>query len=190
MARQIPDERIFAAALETIAARGYAGATTRQIAAAAGINEVTLFRRFGSKAALVQAALRSEIERFDAGGGATYTGDLRGDLLRVVTLYAELVGRSGRLISVMLAELPRAAELRDVVDLPQAIIRAVAALVERYQHEGLLRPEPPLQAVASLLGPVMVAGLMAPLDTKTRPPPPNPGDHVDRYLVGRGAACS
>lgn len=40
--------RLFQAALELLAERGYRGATTREIARRAGVSEVTLFRRFGS----------------------------------------------------------------------------------------------------------------------------------------------
>lgn len=190
MAKQIPDEQIFDAALETISTRGYAGATTKQIAATAGINEVTLFRRFGTKAKLLRGALAAEVGRFEAAGGATHTGDLRQDLIRVVALYQELVVRSGRLLPVVLAELPRDPALREAIDLPQAVIRAIATLLERYQREGLLRPEPPLQAVAALLGPVLVVALVVPLNTETRPPALDPAEHVDRYLVGRGAPCA
>ncbi len=39
---------------------GYRGTTTRRIAAEAGVNEVTLFRHFGSKDELIKAALRRE----------------------------------------------------------------------------------------------------------------------------------
>lgn len=46
---------------------GFRGATTRRIAEAAGVNEVTLFRTFGSKEALIAEALRS---RAGAGGEA------------------------------------------------------------------------------------------------------------------------
>jgi outer membrane protein TolC len=38
---------------------GFRGATTRRIAEEAGVNEVTLFRLFGSKAALIQEAVRA-----------------------------------------------------------------------------------------------------------------------------------
>ncbi|HGY10053.1 MAG TPA: TetR/AcrR family transcriptional regulator, partial [Oceanithermus profundus] len=51
-------ERLLEAALELLAERGYRGATTRAIAERAGVAEVTLFRRFGSKARLLAEAVR------------------------------------------------------------------------------------------------------------------------------------
>jgi AcrR family transcriptional regulator len=51
--------RILDAAARVYAEFGYRGATTRRIAVAAGVNEVTLFRTFGSKAALLDEAMRS-----------------------------------------------------------------------------------------------------------------------------------
>jgi AcrR family transcriptional regulator len=47
--------RIIEAAARVYAAHGYRGATTRRIAEEAGVNEVTLFRQFGSKSALLDA---------------------------------------------------------------------------------------------------------------------------------------
>lgn len=51
-------DRILDAAARVYAEFGFRGATTRRIALAAGVNEVTLFRTFGSKAALIDEALR------------------------------------------------------------------------------------------------------------------------------------
>ena len=53
--------RILAAAARVYAQYGFRGATTRLIAAEAGVNEVTLFRTFGSKAELLQAMLQSQV---------------------------------------------------------------------------------------------------------------------------------
>jgi AcrR family transcriptional regulator len=51
-------ERILEAALRVFAEAGTRGATTRRIAEAAGVNEVTLFRQFGSKDALLRDAIQ------------------------------------------------------------------------------------------------------------------------------------
>ncbi len=48
-------ESILHAARELFAEKGFSNITTRQIARKAGVNEVTLFRHFGSKAALYEA---------------------------------------------------------------------------------------------------------------------------------------
>jgi AcrR family transcriptional regulator len=52
----VRDELLVAAA-RVYAEAGYRGATTRRIALAAGVNEITLFRHFGSKDALLREAL-------------------------------------------------------------------------------------------------------------------------------------
>jgi AcrR family transcriptional regulator len=43
------EQKILDAALSVLVSRGYEGITTRRIAEAAGVNEVTLFRKFQSK---------------------------------------------------------------------------------------------------------------------------------------------
>lgn len=50
-------EQLLGAALQVYAEAGSRGATTRRIAEVAGVNEVTLFRHFGSKDALIRGAL-------------------------------------------------------------------------------------------------------------------------------------
>ena len=51
-------ERLIEAAARVYAACGFRGATTRRIAEEAGVNEVTIFRLFGSKASLIEEAMR------------------------------------------------------------------------------------------------------------------------------------
>ena len=50
-------DELLTAAARVYAEAGYRGATTRRIALAAGVNEITLFRHFGSKDALLREAL-------------------------------------------------------------------------------------------------------------------------------------
>jgi AcrR family transcriptional regulator len=54
-------DRILDAAKKVYAQHGFRGATTRLIAIEAGVNEVTLFRTFGSKAALFEALMQSHV---------------------------------------------------------------------------------------------------------------------------------
>jgi AcrR family transcriptional regulator len=50
-------EQLLEAATRLYAEAGYRGATTRRIATQAGVNEITLFRHFGSKDALIREAI-------------------------------------------------------------------------------------------------------------------------------------
>jgi outer membrane protein len=52
-------QHLIDAAARVYADVGFRGATTRRIADEAGVNEVTLFRLFGSKAALIEEAIRA-----------------------------------------------------------------------------------------------------------------------------------
>src|SRR4051795_3222839 len=54
-------DRILEAAKKVYAQHGFRGATTRLIAIEADVNEVTLFRTFGSKAALFEALLQTHV---------------------------------------------------------------------------------------------------------------------------------
>lgn len=54
-------ERILEAAARVYAKHGFRGATTRLIALEAGVNEVTLFRTFGSKGALLESVLMQHV---------------------------------------------------------------------------------------------------------------------------------
>jgi AcrR family transcriptional regulator len=51
-------DEILAAAAAVFAQHGFRGSTTRRIAVAAGVNEITIFRQFGSKEALLREAMQ------------------------------------------------------------------------------------------------------------------------------------
>jgi AcrR family transcriptional regulator len=51
-------DEILAAAACVFGQHGFRGSTTRRIADAAGVNEITLFRQFGSKEALIREAMQ------------------------------------------------------------------------------------------------------------------------------------
>lgn len=185
MPKSISDDQILDAVVETLSARGYDGATTRQIAADADVNEVTLFRRFGTKAELLAAAMQRELVRFEGQGGAEYTGDVTSDLRTVVSLYRQLLQRHARLVPVLLIEFRRRPELAEVAGIALRVVHSVAGLLLRYQSEGVLAKESPAQAASCLLGPVFVLGLAGGSGVPAPAGTFCVEEHVARFIAGR-----
>ena len=80
-------ERILTAARDVIGRKGKRGATTREIADVAGVNEATIFRHFGTKEALLVACAQhfcGYLELADV--AAALSGGLADDLLAVARL--------------------------------------------------------------------------------------------------------
>ena len=92
MPAAVPEHRILDAAVQVIVECGYERATVAQIAAAAGVGEATLYRRFGDKDSLLREALQAEVNRFTT-EAAGQTGDVVVDLERAVRAYMELMAR-------------------------------------------------------------------------------------------------
>ena len=184
MPKVIADMKIFEAVMETIAERGYAGATTRQIAEAAGVSEVTLFRKFGSKAELVKRTISALVEQTKFESATQYSGDIHADLLRVVKAYREGVIRNEHFFFVLFAELSRTPELADSFSQPLGLFQSIGKLLSRYQAEGVLKPENPLHSVASLLGPLIYFSMIARSAGETMPPMESEA-HVLHFLEGR-----
>lgn len=185
MPKIIAEEDIYQAVMESIIERGYSGATTKQIAQAAGISEVTLFRKYGSKAELVKQAIINEAEKIDFPSAAQYTGDVSADLLRVVELYQGSTQQHGPFFYTVLLEVPRHPDLTDLLESPFSLVQNVAQLVARYQGEGTLQDEHPLHAVAALLGPLMITNMIRQTGPSLPFPPLDLEVLVRNFLDGR-----
>ena len=88
MPKVIDEGEIYGAALEILISQGYEGATTQKIADRAGVNEVTLFRRYGSKAGLFERVIEHQLSDTLL-NKLVYTGELEADLLAIVEAYVE-----------------------------------------------------------------------------------------------------
>ena len=155
--------RLLAAALKLIGEEGYHGATTRAIAAEAGVSEVTLFRRFGTKIELTTAALTSVTDEFRA-VGAEPTEDVHADLVRLGEAYRRFVdGRPG-LVARLLAEVTVGSEIGNIVaDLIAGNAAAASSLIVHHQRAGRLRSGPAYSLLSAFLGPILLAATVGPV---------------------------
>lgn len=107
VAASVRREQILAAASRVFGERGYIGATTDQVAKAAGISQPYVVRMFGSKENLfvevLDRALTKLVEAFR--GALADVGDDRGDrelvMSRLGAEYADLISDRGILLSLM-----------------------------------------------------------------------------------------
>ena len=185
MPKIIDDENVYRAAMQVVIERGYARAKTKEIAEAAGISEVTLFRKYGSKAELIKQAITATAEQMDFTSACHYTGDVVADLERVVQAYQDLSAQHGQFITTLMGEIARHPELGDLLDAPLQLMEGVAALLARYQAEGILQPELPIQTVAALLGPLMIANMIRQANAAISLPPLEAARHVEFFMNGR-----
>jgi|GEM_PF-2075948 len=118
-------------------------------------------------------------ERFE------YTGNVEADLLRVVRFYHTLVQTRGRVIAMMLNEVPRQPELLELTQSPLTIVGKIITMLERYQQEGALVAEPPTHAFITLVGPLFMSMILGSVQPSLSAVPFDPSQHVRRYLQGR-----
>ncbi|MCC6317063.1 MAG: TetR/AcrR family transcriptional regulator [Gemmatimonadaceae bacterium] len=108
-------QRLLEAAAAVFAEAGFRGATTRRIAEAAGVNEVTLFRLFGSKSQLMSEAFECVHPTLRAALPARPGSDVEAEL--VTWAEAHLLGmrQIRHLIRKTMAELEEHPEMSEFV---------------------------------------------------------------------------
>jgi AcrR family transcriptional regulator len=184
MPKVINEGEVFKAVLGVLVTRGYENATTSEMAAAAEIHEATLFRKYGSKVGLVERAIRDQLSTAPLSKVA-YTGDLRADLLTILNAYVATNEEFGEIMPVLLLEIPRYPELKDVLQTPLANIQGLVEIIARYQKEGRLKNEPPLTCITVLLAPLLLNKMFLRANPGLPAPAIDLHEYVECFLNGR-----
>jgi hypothetical protein len=95
--------------------------------------------------------------------------------------------RHGPFIVILFLEFPRHPELAGLIDRPWSMVKAVEALILRYQEEEVLRPGSSLQAVIDLIGPVIYRFMIKDALPSIELRPIDAASHVARFLDGHRA---
>jgi AcrR family transcriptional regulator len=168
----ISRERILEAAARVYSKHGFRGATTRLIAAEAGVNEVTLFRTFGSKGALLEAVLDAN----DQGGHVDPLPDEpvepEAELTAWVNAHFESVRALRPMLIHAISELDERPEVADFACRGRVEVHArLEQYVARLQAKGFIdHAADPFAAVTMLISSVMGDAMGRPMSPDSFPP--------------------
>ncbi len=134
--------RIISAASRLFTEKGYAGTTTRAIAEAAGVNEVTIFRHFGTKENLAKAIM-------DQFGGLAiaedlelrFSGDYAQDLNLIGKMMMKVMTERSDSMRMAICEAGNFPEFQQVVaENPRQLRGMLARYLKRQMDNHVIRP--------------------------------------------------
>jgi AcrR family transcriptional regulator len=156
------EDRLIDAAGLVFARDGLEAATTRAIARTAGLNEVTLFRHFGTKEGVLAAVVRRTFGPSERSSRMPDTADLRADLREFAQQYEKALRKNLALVRTCVGEIHRHRDYaRRVL---QAIFQPLRAdLITRLakaraQRKILLATDP--EIMADLLSGMILSGVL------------------------------
>lgn len=157
-------ERILQAAAKLFGEKGYARATTRAIAKAADVNEVTIFRHFGSKKNLLSELIqtRSALPDLSQLINKQLSGDPRQDLTLFARIFLNVLLQRQDTLRLILCEANELPEIRDLVaQTPKQLRQVTTEYLQGQIDQGVVRgldPELMAQAFLGMFFSYAVAG--------------------------------
>ena len=142
-------QRIIDAALSLFGQVGYTRASTRTIAEQAGVNEVTLFRHFGSKKNLLIACVHSFNQiGFSKNFQDHLTGNYPADILTMARLQIEDTQARYEILRLVLCEAQTVPELREAILTGAGENRShVSAYFQHQLNAGVIRADLDVEAL-------------------------------------------
>lgn len=132
-------DKIMEAMIELVNEKGYKGATTREIADRAGVNEVTIFRHFGNKKGIVEAIIQKFgfVDSLENTFEEKVIWDVEKDLKMLVREYQFLLEQKKTIILLGLREADKFPELDILLkQLPQKYIEMLEIYFEKMIEKG------------------------------------------------------
>ena len=156
--------RLLEAAKEVFAKAGVNGATTKEIARVAGVNEVTLFRHFQSKEQLLSAVVQqfTALQAEALAHQEEWTQDLRDDLRHYALLYNAMLEEHEALIRTFIGEAQRHPEAarRIIYETIQPLREKLITYLSNSQKRGVVRQEVDLRAAVDIFTGMLLGGML------------------------------
>jgi outer membrane protein len=186
-------QQLLDAAVRVYAEGGFRGATTRRIADEAGVNEVTLFRLFGSKAALIEEAIRCRAINVARSPLPDRPQDPQAELTAWAAEDHAFLLDSAGMIRASMAEMHERPECADNAALhPAQSFAQLRGYIERLaQHRFIPSAEDAKPAAAMLMGTIFADAMGRDLMPEMFPPRDEaPATYVRLFLRAIGAATA
>jgi AcrR family transcriptional regulator len=147
---RVRERAILLAALEELARTDYGGMTIEAVAARAGVNKTTVYRKWQTKAELIHAALHSVFETYRVGPTA---GDLRSDLTRIASIILDFTHSfEGQCLTrLRLLQHPEPALAQIARDLNAKQLEELRLLVDAAAARGELAPEVDIRLLIDMM---------------------------------------
>jgi AcrR family transcriptional regulator len=154
-------DQLLTAALKVYATAGTRGATTRRIAREAGVNEVTLFRHFGSKEALIREAVSSTNAAVAVARLPEQPTDPERELAEWARLHYQFLFSIRGFVRTGMGEFAEHPDVtKAMCQLPVRIANELTAYLIRLRADGLADGEWNARAATSLFMGVLFADAM------------------------------
>src|ERR1700730_15791218 len=157
-------ERLLDAAAETFARDGIRGATTREIARKADVNEVTLFRHFKSKEQLLRAVLQrglvSEVAMMDQ--HSSWKENLRESMEKYARHYYSHLEKKKGIARAFLAEaqvLPKSMQTM-IADVIRPVRERLILILTDAQRAGVVRNDVNVECALDAFKNTLYAGML------------------------------
>ena len=180
-------DEILAAAAEVFAPHGFRGSTTRRIADAAGVNEITIFRQFGSKEALLREAMKHTSES----PALVTLPEIPSDPERELTGWSESFIRHLRLrssfIRKVMSEIEERPEMRECAsDVPSHASDELCRYLVALRRQGRTTEKfDPKSATAMLMGAIFADAMGRDFMPDVYPQPQEKAAHMYTVLLLR-----
>jgi AcrR family transcriptional regulator len=177
-------ERILEAAARVYAQYGFRGATTRLIAQEAGVNEVTLFRLFGSKAQLFDELLHKQLHASTVPLLPDEPGDVDGELTDWCAVLLSQMRASRSFLRKMIGETEeRPDAARSACIGPHYAAESLERYVQRLRARGLADTDADYRTAISMFMSALFGDVMVRDSIEEHFFPEPVGDAPARYVA-------
>ena len=180
-------DEILNAAAGVFAQHGFRGSTTRRIADAAGVNEITIFRQFGSKEALIREAMQHLTQSANLTTLPQAPVDPQRELTEWSASFIQHLRLRSSIIRKTMSEMEERPEMSECASyVPRQASNDLCDYLTALKHQGFVKVDfEPRTAAAMLMGAIFADAMGRDMMPDVYPQPASDAAHMYSELLLR-----